>query len=185
MSRQKDREEFIALAAREGIPLQAAQRLMGYAATLHWLAELACSSEAADKDRVPCPAVKSQKDTDCVCHFGYHELGKHSDVARIDVQKLRTRKHVEALCKTLPRQWCVSRDEKVLYTGDDEGQCWKWLHGNQSSSVHHATTYEGYKIEQVGVTPIFGGDPRGAVLKLRVPSGKANDWGGAGICVPS
>lgn len=27
-------------------------------------------------------------------------------------------------------------------------------------------------------------DPRGAVLKLKVPSGRTNDWGQEGICVP-
>jgi hypothetical protein len=35
------------------------------------------------------------------------------------------------------------------------------------------------------VSPIFSGDPRGACVKLRVPSGRADDWGGVGICVPT
>lgn len=34
------------------------------------------------------------------------------------------------------------------------------------------------------VVPVFQGDPRGATVKLRVPSGKTNDWGREGICVP-
>jgi len=34
------------------------------------------------------------------------------------------------------------------------------------------------------VTPVFQGDPRGAVVKLRVPSGKTDDWGQTGLCVP-
>lgn len=34
------------------------------------------------------------------------------------------------------------------------------------------------------LTPIFNGDPRGAVLKLKVPSGRTNDWGREGVCVP-
>lgn len=34
------------------------------------------------------------------------------------------------------------------------------------------------------ITPVFSGDPRGATVKLRVPSGKTNDWGREGICVP-
>ena len=34
------------------------------------------------------------------------------------------------------------------------------------------------------ITPIFNGDPRGAVLKLKVPSGRTNDWGREGVCVP-
>lgn len=37
---------------------------------------------------------------------------------------------------------------------------------------------EGYKA-------IINGDPRGAVLKITVPSGRTNDCGREGICVPS
>lgn len=32
--------------------------------------------------------------------------------------------------------------------------------------------------------PIFAGDPRGCVLKVRVPSGRTNDSGREGICIP-
>lgn len=32
--------------------------------------------------------------------------------------------------------------------------------------------------------PVFSGDPRGATVKLKVPSGKVTDWGGVGVCVP-
>jgi hypothetical protein len=35
-----------------------------------------------------------------------------------------------------------------------------------------------------GFEPIFQGDPRGATVKLKVPSGKTDDWGATGICVP-
>jgi hypothetical protein len=35
-----------------------------------------------------------------------------------------------------------------------------------------------------GCVPVFSGDPRGATVKLRVPSGRTNDWGATGICVP-
>lgn len=35
------------------------------------------------------------------------------------------------------------------------------------------------------VTPVFQGDPRGACVKLRVPSGRTDDWGQTGICVPT
>ena len=34
------------------------------------------------------------------------------------------------------------------------------------------------------ITPRFQDDPRGAVVKLQVPSGVTNDWGRMGICVP-
>lgn len=35
------------------------------------------------------------------------------------------------------------------------------------------------------VVPVFSGDPRGACVKLKVPSGRTNDWGQEGICVPT
>lgn len=41
------------------------------------------------------------------------------------------------------------------------------------------------QIVNMGVVPLFQNDPRGAVLKIRVPSGYTNDFGGEGICVPS
>ena len=34
-------------------------------------------------------------------------------------------------------------------------------------------------------TPVFQGDPRGACVKLTVPSGKTDDWGRTGVCVPT
>lgn len=35
-----------------------------------------------------------------------------------------------------------------------------------------------------GCVPVFSGDPRGATVKLKVPSGRVTDWGGVGVCVP-
>lgn len=35
-----------------------------------------------------------------------------------------------------------------------------------------------------GCEAVFSGDPRGAAVKVRVPSGATDDWGGVGICVP-
>ena len=55
MSYQYDRDEFIARMAREGLPLPAIETLLRCATTINRLAEMACSSEAADRDRVPCP----------------------------------------------------------------------------------------------------------------------------------
>jgi hypothetical protein len=36
-----------------------------------------------------------------------------------------------------------------------------------------------------GFSAVFSGDPRGAVVKIKVPSGRTNDWGQQGICVPT
>ena len=39
--------------------------------------------------------------------------------------------------------------------------------------------------ESVGCGVVLSGDPRGAVVKIIVPSGRTNDWGQTGICVPT
>ncbi len=37
---------------------------------------------------------------------------------------------------------------------------------------------------EIGCVPVFSGDPRGCTVKLKVPSGRTNDFCGTGICVP-
>ena len=36
-----------------------------------------------------------------------------------------------------------------------------------------------------GFGVVFSGDPRGCTVKVTVPSGRTNDWGKEGICVPT
>ncbi len=36
-----------------------------------------------------------------------------------------------------------------------------------------------------GFGVVFSGDPRGATVKITLPSGKTNDWGREGYCVPT
>lgn len=36
-----------------------------------------------------------------------------------------------------------------------------------------------------GFKPVFSGDPRGCTVKIAVPSGKTDDMGREGICVPT
>lgn len=40
-------------------------------------------------------------------------------------------------------------------------------------------------LEGTGVRALFGGDPRGATVKLIVADGFTNDFGGEGVCVPA
>lgn len=154
MRGQKDREEFIARLSEErealGLSgpalLDLARKLLRAGATLHRLAELECSSEAADRDRVPCPGIKRpahcicehwhsvDSDRGCGCPVG-EDGAMHHPVTRIARQEQRTRFVVEGLCR------------------------------------------------EHGLSPIFGGDPRGAVLLVKVPSGRTNDWGGRGVVV--
>ena len=107
-----------------------ARELSSAATRLHRLAELACSSEAADRDRVPCPAAKGLP---CLCDAAQG----HESVPRIAVTAARIERQVTRL------------------------------------------------LAEHGISPIFQRDPRGAVFKLKVPSGKTDDWSREGLCVPS
>jgi len=150
MSYQKDRDEFIGQMVEEGeiinprLPLEdrkydgvsLARAILRNAATIQHCEELVCSSEAADRDRVQCPAIKSGNDADCACNC-YED--KHCDTPRVQMQILRARQRIEAAC----RPW--------------------------------------------GIKPNFSGDPRGCCVKLLLPSGRWNSWGGKekGYCVPT
>lgn len=143
--RQKDREEFIAIMAAEGISVDVSRKLLAAGATLHRLAELECSSEAADRDRVWCPnRFKKPEAPTCLCrdYGAYDEENaraleqpgpRHGKIPRIAVRGDRLQRRIEKLCAA-------------------------------------------NKLEA-----IFGGDPRGAVLLVKVPSGRTNDWGQRGI----
>jgi hypothetical protein len=54
-SYQREREDFIERMTREGLPLHITRLLLREATGLNRRAELACSSEEADRDRVRCP----------------------------------------------------------------------------------------------------------------------------------
>lgn len=112
----REREEFVALAAAEGVPVGVAQRLMAAARTLHRIAELECSSEEADRDRVPCPKQKAKTDAGCLCRdFGdYHDAaGRHGAVPRIAVQGYRLERRVEVLLQPYGAQ--------PIFQGDPRG----------------------------------------------------------------
>lgn len=145
MNYSQEREEFIADMAKEGLPVSVTRQVLAMANRLQRYAELSCSSEAADRDRTKCPAIRSGKDADCLCDMWQskedREAGKtpeHGDVPKIDVYEARTQRRLAALFANRP-----------------------------------------------GFTANFQGDPRGAVVKIVVPSGRYDDMGKEGMCVPS
>ena len=109
MTYQQDRDEFIARMTREGLGLQAIHKLLRCATTIQRLAELACSSEAADRDRVPCPASKGNG-YPCLCDR-YTE-GEHQDVPRITIQDWNAERRAES---AVPAGW------EVMTDGDPRG----------------------------------------------------------------
>lgn len=67
MSYQTERDIFISRMEHEGLPLHVTQALLRAATTLQRYAELACSSEAADRDQVRCPQQGKQHKARCLC----------------------------------------------------------------------------------------------------------------------
>ena len=103
MTYQQERDECIDRLAREGLRLDVTHTLLRCATTLQRLAELACSSEAADRDRVPCPEVP------CLC-CGYG--GEHQDIPRIRLQDYKAEQRA---IRAVPAGW------KILTQGDPRG----------------------------------------------------------------
>ena len=137
MTYREERDDFMARMGAEKIPVSVARALLREATTLQKLAELECSSEAADRDRVPCPK-RYQTAQGCLCDdYGSKDGEAHGMVPRIAVREAMVKRRVTALCR------------------------------------------------ERGLTPHFGGDPRGAVLVIGVPSGASTSWGGEGLAVPA
>jgi hypothetical protein len=121
MSRQSDRDAFIATMTSEGLDLATIRALLRAETTLHRLAELECSSEAADRDQVRCPAgattyARRQEGKDsCLCRdYGSYQENPpwHGTVPRIAVKAAQTEARVR---KALPQGF------GVVFNGDPRG----------------------------------------------------------------
>lgn len=131
MSKQKDREEFIAIMTQEGMPLPTIRALMRASATLQRLNEAECNVEQIN------PRHLNDGDGKAFCG---------------DTSSRVVRMASAVTCWTC-RGVLVERRVAKMLAG----------------------------------TPFvanFQGDPRGAAIKVKVPSGRTNDWGNEGICVP-
>lgn len=114
MSYQSERDQFIATMTREGLALDVVHTLLRCATTIQRLSELACSSEAADRDRVACPADigtvghPRKPNGPCLCDFD----GSHRDIPRIRLQDYRAEQRA---IKAMPAGW------EVQTQGDPRG----------------------------------------------------------------
>lgn len=159
MPYRTDREQFIARMATEGLPHHVTLLLLREATGIHRRAELACSSKAADRDRVPCPAgtnstiTRSRAKGPCLCD-GDHEDGPHA-VTRIAVQDWRAEERIYKALAGVNRETLKHSDTPQQLAGmtDDE------------------TRIAG------GWTFTTEGDPRGYTLKVIPPSYAARNVG--------
>jgi hypothetical protein len=135
MSYQKERDQFVARMAAEGLPLWATEQLLRAATGIQRRAELACSSEAADRDRVPCPALRNttthqiiNQKFPCLCDYD-HEAKQHGDVTRIALQDWRAEERLRKMFKEInsPRMQAAEYTDGDLWQletqGDPRGYC--------------------------------------------------------------
>lgn len=107
MSYQRERDQFIARMAGEGLPLHVTEALLRAATTLQRYAELACSSEAADRDRVPCPrgdrhgamtSLARKGFTVCLCDYDHtNPTAPHQTVPRYRVREAQLEQRLAAM----------------------------------------------------------------------------------------
>ena len=89
--------------------------------------------------------------------------------------------HVDDARKLMRHATTLTRlAEQECNTGDVDGMIVNRHEEAIRLICANAYTSNGHRFE-----PEFQGDPRGAVVKIKVPSGKTNDWGNIGICVPT
>ena len=160
MSYQHERDEFIARATREGLPLDAIHTLLRCATTINRLAELACSSEAADRDRIPCPAEARGKGP-CLCGIVGRNaaLGEHDTIPRITLQdyhaEQRAIKAVAVANKDLARRpsgaVAEGRGEwRIITEGDPRGYTLKVI---PPSYAERNAGKDRFNLEAIGVPP--------------------------------
>lgn len=105
MSYQTEREEFVNIMGSYRINVTTARALLREATVLQRLAELACSSERADKDTVPCLGDFAGTPGRCLCRdYGTHtedpddDSGEHGRVPRYMVREHRAAGRVNRIC---------------------------------------------------------------------------------------
>lgn len=156
MSYQRERDEFIVRMTREGLDYDTQLMLLRAATTLQRYAELSCSSEAADRDRVPCPAatqtvrqygsaakppmrtVVSPRKPIGPCLCDRPDDG-HETIPRIALQEWRL---VQRLRKAMPADWAINTQ------GDPRGYVLRVI---PPSYGERNTGKDRYNLDTIGV----------------------------------
>lgn len=159
MSYQRERDEFLLIAQQEGLSYDVATKLLRYAQTLHRLAVAQCNGDW--------PADNGERKVEFCpeCESGFVRSSfKKSSFKTVDNKPIR-------ICPD-----CRTQELVQVSLGAME-------HVKKDNGLHAMNTSL-KDCDCMKFKPLFGGDPRGCVLKIQVPSGRTNDWGKEGICVP-
>ena len=113
------------------------------------------------------------------CNVATDEAG----LVRREAKRLRIANRVIKLCEELnaPAVCDVVRDSQTIGAGLTR----EAAEDQRATLLEYAPDVDCKIIVVNACLPIFSGDPRGAVLKVRVPDGFSDDLAGEGICVPS
>ena len=176
--RDEERGRFIERMRLEGVPEHVTRLVMRHAATLTRLAEAQCNGDY--------PADNGERDTVCcdTCGTAWApEAFKRSGPFRVACwqcgwrdtwsHNLRRTAAARALWGKLPVDSLHAEHGTSLHV-TTEARCPDCRMSDRVKAL----------LAPYNVEPKFQGDPRGAVVKLKVPSGKTDDWGQEGLCVP-
>lgn len=147
MRTTKERNEFLEIAASEGLPGSTARKLMRYSTTLQRLAEAECNGDDWRDEHGPRHYVNISEPGPMVTKCGENLVTAENTPAKVRSSKYWGRVTCSS-CRSVRLEEIARRTVPA------------------------------------GFTVLTQGDPRGAVLKIKVPSGRTNDWGREGICVP-
>lgn len=191
MTYQEERDQFVGRMVKEGLTVTGARKLLSLADRLQKYAELSCSSERADRDRVPCPTKRfrpTRLGGACLCDDG----GSLETIRPAHCLKCQHRWPWRVCYGSTPN---ISGEETIRCPKCDSREVSAGPHEQHHGDVPRHIVSEARAEEEVdricaaagdGFSPIFGGDPRGAVLKIKVPSGFSDSWANdGGVCVPA
>lgn len=202
MSYSKERDEFIARATAEGLPLHTVRTLLRYASTLQRLAVAQCNGDYpynGDRDR---PSAYREPCAMC-CGRGHYPIGTvcpqcngNRDVWKRDTRADERHDKRYTVC---PRCETSGVDKNTMRFGS-EGQrvCPDCRTQDLTRVVLQDASQEYWKSHDLATrdmdmkprrdfpfVPVFGGDPRGAVLRLSTPNYPCNESSSYGLYVPA
>ena len=172
MSKQSEREAFLVAMSKEGVPLDVARLVLRHAATLQRLAEAQCNGDW--------PADNGERPTlVCACGSAWAP-GAYLKHGPYQVACWRSECGWEGPATPLYR---AAKEQLGTHTHEDRpttqvrtmARCPDCRAADRIKAL----------LAPYNVVPDFSGDPRGAVVKLVVPSGRTDDWGETGLCVPA
>lgn len=184
-----ERERFIVAMKAEGMPESVARRILRHANTVQRLAVDSCNGVREPRHY---GETITQSGRHGACGNEYDDKSFRSTLRWADVtcpDCLSTR------AERLIREWCDKASAPVCPYCGKPGERLAQTCGQAVPDDLHLYQCSGDESRREGdrfhrwsrrsFVPVFSGDPRGACVKLRVPSGKTDDWGQTGICVPT